>query len=382
MTNRQDSSAQIPDEYLSMLPAYEQIKARLKRQIASGVLPPGERLPSESELCKMFGVSRITAARALTELAQAGLVVRKQGVGTFVADSPQLSAGEDRTTKPAIGLMVRQLSAPFDLRVVRGVESVLSQAGYDVVLYNSQRTEEREAEILAELMDNKTCGVVALPLSRPIGNAAYRRFRQSNKPLVLVDMELDGVSYDVVVEDNVRGGYELTSFLLEQGHHRVEFIPSLDLDASTTRDRYRGYRQACQAHGIPVPEACPRSACERRMPISDQIAALKPIFEVTLPPTAVVCSNYSTAAAVDLYLSRHPKLQVDLTFFDSYDAYHLNATPIARMIQFPEQMSAQAAQLLLDRLEMRRTDPAPVRIVLSQELVTHKKAIMYLQGER
>ncbi len=118
------------------------------------------------------------------------------------------------------------------------------------------------------------------------------------------------------------------------------------------------------------------------MPIADQVAALNPIFEDRLPPTAVVCSNYSTAAAVDLYLSRHPKLQVDLTFFDSYDAYHLNATPIARMIQFPEQMSAQAAKLLLERLEMRQTDPAPVRIVLSQELVTHKKSIMYLQGER
>lgn len=66
-------------------PLYEQLRLALLEQITRGQLRPGDQLPTERELCELFGVSRITAVRALNELARDGLIDRIQGKGTIVA---------------------------------------------------------------------------------------------------------------------------------------------------------------------------------------------------------------------------------------------------------------------------------------------------------
>ena len=72
----------------SRVPLYHQIYVVLRNLIYSGQLGPGEVVPGEKELAESFGVSRITAKRALNEMAAAGLVVRERGRGTRVVHSP------------------------------------------------------------------------------------------------------------------------------------------------------------------------------------------------------------------------------------------------------------------------------------------------------
>ena len=67
-------------------PRYAAIKNYVLAEISRGGLRPGDRIKSEAELIKHFGVSRMTAHRALRELQDAGVVVRMPGLGTFVAD--------------------------------------------------------------------------------------------------------------------------------------------------------------------------------------------------------------------------------------------------------------------------------------------------------
>lgn len=67
-------------------PLYEQIKALILGRIASGEWAPVQRIPSENDLVRLVGASRMTVNRALRELSDAGYLVRVQGVGTFVAD--------------------------------------------------------------------------------------------------------------------------------------------------------------------------------------------------------------------------------------------------------------------------------------------------------
>ena len=66
-------------------PLYHQIKENITRQIVSGRWLSNHELPSETDLCAHFGVSRGTLRRALDELENRGLIVRRQGRGTFVA---------------------------------------------------------------------------------------------------------------------------------------------------------------------------------------------------------------------------------------------------------------------------------------------------------
>ncbi len=70
----------------SDIPLYSQLVSIVKRNITAGTLGPGELLPSEAELCKTFNVSRSTVRQAIGSLETEGLVVRKQGRGTFVAE--------------------------------------------------------------------------------------------------------------------------------------------------------------------------------------------------------------------------------------------------------------------------------------------------------
>lgn len=67
-------------------PRYLQIADDLKARVAS--LDPGTRLPSEPQLAKEFAVSRFTVARAVEQLTGDGLITRRQGSGTFVAEAP------------------------------------------------------------------------------------------------------------------------------------------------------------------------------------------------------------------------------------------------------------------------------------------------------
>ena len=72
------------------LPQFALIKQYIQDHIDSGAWPAGTRTPSENELCSMFSVSRMTARRALQELADQGLLLRAPGSGTFVAEIEQL----------------------------------------------------------------------------------------------------------------------------------------------------------------------------------------------------------------------------------------------------------------------------------------------------
>lgn len=74
------------------LPGYQQVYLTLRDWIYAGTFPAGSQLPTETELCSTFGVSRVTVRKAIDLLANDGLVSRQQGRGTFVteraADAP------------------------------------------------------------------------------------------------------------------------------------------------------------------------------------------------------------------------------------------------------------------------------------------------------
>lgn len=73
-------------------PLYTRLHERLRDLVESRALPPGDMLPPESELGEIYGVSRITVRRALSDLSNKGLVSPRQGRGTYVRDPAEADA--------------------------------------------------------------------------------------------------------------------------------------------------------------------------------------------------------------------------------------------------------------------------------------------------
>lgn len=95
------------------IPLYVQLEQILKSRIMTGELLPGERIPSEKDIAETYGVSSITARQAVLNLVQEGLLLRKQGKGTFVQ-------GLETKIK---NIMTLNVSGDFDDVVPEGLSS-------------------------------------------------------------------------------------------------------------------------------------------------------------------------------------------------------------------------------------------------------------------
>ena len=68
----------------SPIPIYHQLKILIRENISSGTWRPGDRIPTEHELCQLYNISRSPVRQALSELAREGILARRPGLGTFV----------------------------------------------------------------------------------------------------------------------------------------------------------------------------------------------------------------------------------------------------------------------------------------------------------
>lgn len=92
---------------------------RLQQQVSLGVLRPGDRLPTETELTRAFGVSRTTIREAVAALEHAGLVHVRQGDGTYVTDWSSGGESLDIRLKRAAALEVYEVRRPLEIEAAR-----------------------------------------------------------------------------------------------------------------------------------------------------------------------------------------------------------------------------------------------------------------------
>lgn len=119
----------------SPVPFYIQLQEILRRQIERGELRPGDQMPAESTLCQDFDVSRTVVRQAFNDLTNEGLVVRKRGKGTFVAEKKIIESLVQRLTGFHQDMIERGLtpvSRVLTQRVIPANEKVASNLGVSV----------------------------------------------------------------------------------------------------------------------------------------------------------------------------------------------------------------------------------------------------------
>ena len=128
----------------SSIPLYSQLVSIVKRNLSAGTLAPGDLLPSESELCRVFDISRSTVRQAIGALEAEGLVVRKQGRGTFVAE-PKVRRRTENVysfTSEISAMGMRPSSTLIDFEVIApppDIVKMLELTGQDILVYRFTR---------------------------------------------------------------------------------------------------------------------------------------------------------------------------------------------------------------------------------------------------
>ena len=117
----------------SPLPLYQQLAEQLSRDISSGSLAPGARLPSEPELARRHRIGRPTVRQATELLVQRGLIERRRGSGTFVRSAPRrvdlFSLGGTLSSfrEGGLDLTTKLLGKVTERRVTADVENPFSE---------------------------------------------------------------------------------------------------------------------------------------------------------------------------------------------------------------------------------------------------------------
>ena len=284
------------------VPKHRQVYNALRAEITAGSFTTGQRLPSEADLVKTFGASRITVGRALRDLQQDGLVERRAGSGTYVRRA------HDRALpgKLSFGLLIPDLAETEILEPI--VRSLTTAPGARDHAFLSgggapdSSPAQKEAvawERCSQFIDRRVAGVFFAPLElTPDKDAVNARIiaalETAGIPIVLLDRPTlpygRREEHDLVGIDNRRAGYQITEHLLRLGARRVAFV-SLANAASTVDARRAGYREALHTFAIPVDHAL-----TVRFDPTDMAPVVRLMEHQS--PDGIVCANDRTAGLV------------------------------------------------------------------------------------
>jgi len=228
----------------SPIPIYYQIKETLKEKIESGSMDPHERLPSERELEEEYGISRMTARRALTELESEGYAYREQGKGSFVAE-PKLRQGLLQLTGFTEDMKSRRMkpgARVLEKRLIESDEELAKKLsmGPGEKVFKLQRVRLAEGEPLAiettRLQYSLCKGIEEYDFSE---RSLYSTLRSS------FNIELSRAEQSV--EASLANEFEADNLLVDQGApmlrtERTTFIGDEKTPIEYANSTYRGDR--------------------------------------------------------------------------------------------------------------------------------------------
>jgi DNA-binding LacI/PurR family transcriptional regulator len=264
----------------------------------------------------------------------------------------------------AIGVIAPFFTRPAFVGRLRGVEAALTESEYDLVLYNVETTDKRDACFRELPTSQRFDGLLIIALHPTDEDVAH--FHQAGIPVVLIDAYHPALSHLVV--DDIKGGYMATKHLVELGHTRIAYI-SDPLESpfrfTSSLHRYQGYRQALDEAGIAFQPEYHRWAEHGEEQARDMAHRLLDLAE---PPTAIFAASDTQAMGV-IQAARDADLRIPgnlsvIGYDDIQAAEYMELTTVRQLLL---ESGQQGVKLLLETVENSQTEP--VHKVLPTELI-------------
>ncbi|MBN1429912.1 MAG: LacI family DNA-binding transcriptional regulator [Anaerolineae bacterium] len=303
------------------------------------------------------GVSEETRQRVLDSAKTLGYI--------YTPSNQALS----RSIPNQIGLIIK--SRPDDIpatnsfyaSVMAGIEMICRRSQINLMYANLLVDENNNPLEMPRLMTRQEVDGLLI-VGMHLDSQMVAGIKDLGMPVVLVDAYADGDPFDAVVTDNFMGGYRVTEYLIQQGHHHIAIVGSQPQSYPSIQERRDGYLRALNDYDLtPAFGDCPLHP-----------SAVKPCVESLLEEhpevTAIFGSNDDVAiAAMQAAQSfgKHPPEDLAVVGFDNIHLAHLVTPRLSTMRVDMVEMGRLAVYLLMNRIEF--PEAGRVRTVICPHLI-------------
>ncbi|WP_146821389.1 LacI family DNA-binding transcriptional regulator [Alicyclobacillus suci] len=202
------------------------------------------------EIAKAAGVSRSTVSRVLTghpNVKPATRMMVEKVIEELHYRPSSVAQGLARGQLNMIGLLIGDIRNTFYAEIARGVEDIAHEAGYMVVICDTDYDIKREQFYFHGVQQFALSGLIVMSV---LDQQELIPVLQSIRcPIVMLNRYVRSFDTDVVLVDNVEGSYLATRHLIELGHHRIGHLAGSAL-STASRDRTLGFQRALEDYGI------------------------------------------------------------------------------------------------------------------------------------
>ncbi len=317
--------------------------------------------PKIKDIAARLHVSPATVSRALSD---SGLVAeptlsRIREAARLLNYRPNVSARNLRTRRSmAVLMVVRDIGNPFYLEIMKGVEAAAREAGYAVLMGNTENDPDREIAYFDMLRDGHADGMILMTGKLP-ARLELPAQPPASLPVVVASEIIEGAGFPHVQVDNVAAAEGAVRHLVELGHRRIAHITGPVPEVLSVHRR-RGYRQAMRAAGLKIP---PGYIQRGDFLLASGRACCRALLDLPAPPTAIFCANDEMAfGAIHELHQRGHDVPGGLSVVGFDDIYLSEAfyPPLTTVSQPRAEIGRTAMTTLLGVMSGKKPSRAPV----------------------
>lgn len=301
-----------------------------------------------NEIAELAGVSRATVSRYLNEgyvSAEKREAIRKVIEETGYEPSIQAQNLRKKVTR-LIGVIIPRIQSDSVSRMVAGISSVLSEAGYQLLLANTQNDIEEELKYLKVFGKNQVDGIIIM--GTVFSKTHFQLMQEAEVPIVVAGQQLE--DYTCVYQDDYQAAKEVTRALLKNGK-KIGYIGVTEKDKAAGASRRAGFLAALQEEQVQIPENEMQTA---EFSVASGYEKAKQLLEQVPDTDAIFCATDSIAVGALKYL--HEKKiavpeQVQLMGFGDTEIGSVVTPSIATVHYFYKTTGMEAAKLLLEIID-------------------------------
>jgi LacI family repressor for deo operon, udp, cdd, tsx, nupC, and nupG len=333
--------------------AHLELEKWLREKIRNNEFSPDIPICTEPELEKQFGISRKSVRKAVQHLVDDGLLIKRQGIGTFVV-SQNMHLGV-QTAEIKILFMSQDVTnaSEYSKSLLERMAEYSFQTGYKL-MFGDFRADEKE--LLADWRNKKFDGIIwDLPRQ---AECKIRNLADAGVPQVTVNHHVDGVSR--VYCDNKAELFESVKFLFECGHRKIAFL-NYNLECEPYITRRRAFEEA-------VARYCEEKAVYDNSDSTKAALSVKRILEQK--PSALIIGGHALLVPVLIELERVGlKVKEDISIICLNDSFSAkgNLPPISVFTEPREEVGSKAVQMLAGIISGKF--PAGQQLMLKGDLI-------------